>query len=361
MQTYDALATAKTIAWLLGAAGLLILGLAAWSFLRMLRKKPKSEAALREILEKDGLFDPEFLGRAWTAEKIPSPNGGYSLAVHGLDGGSDRVAVFSHDITGNWLACLHYMKPFADSGWTVVAYDGRGHGESGRAHHSYGYFEKHDLGAVCDWALSRFDGSGGLVLHGVSLGAAVSLQFAGIDTRPDAVISDCAFSSAAEELEWRLRKVVRAGPGSKAVFAVTDFLARTIDHFSLRDSDSGAASLSSDADILFIHGSRDEFMPWKMSETMARTRRDACPANRTELILFKDAMHGQSRKSAIASYDRFVLSFADAATARRNGGASPVGGAADGATNGAFTEMPETQNPKKNPEKRNEEVPEGSS
>ena len=303
----------------------LIVLLAVYAFIGMFRRRGKTDAEVRTILGQQGALDRELLGRDWHTEEIPSPNG-YGITVRGLRGRRPRIAVFSHGITYNWLQTLYYARAFADSGWTIVAYDGRGFGqtaspESGARgfHCTFGVLERADLSTVIDWALKRFDGSEGIVLHGVSLGGAVSLQCAGQDRRPSCVISDCAFSSAREQLAWGLRKFLRKGLAIEGVKALVAFLARTIDRVDIAEADSARASLSSDADILFIHGSSDDYVPWKMAEEMARARREARPDARTEVVLFKGAAHALSRASDPATYDRLALAFAESSLDRRNG------------------------------------------
>jgi hypothetical protein len=62
---------------------------------------------------------------------------------------SPRLAVFHHGIGWGWLGMIRYMELFRAEGWTVVAYDSRGHGlERGRRagrpppRPSYGYLRE---------------------------------------------------------------------------------------------------------------------------------------------------------------------------------------------------------------------------
>lgn len=302
----------------------LIAGLSVYAFLNMFRRRGKTDAEVREALLAQDALDAGLLAREWHTEEIPSPNG-YGITVRGLRGKRPRIMVFSHGITYNWLQMLKYARVFSDAGWTVVAYDGRGFGqtaspESGARgiHCSFGVRERDDLSAVIDWALKRFEGAEGVALFGVSLGGAVSLQCAGRDPRPGCVISDCAFSSAREQLAWGLRKALRRGLAIEGVKALTGILVRLIDGYRLEEADPARASLATGTDILFIHGASDTYVPWKMAEDMARARREAMPEARTELVLFKGAAHALSRASDPETYDTLVLAFAESALDRRN-------------------------------------------
>src|SRR6201999_3817149 len=72
-----------------------------------------------------------------------------------------------------------------DRGWRVVAFDFRGHGDSGptaREGASYGYddFVSRDLAAVCEFAREQAEGDGPVVVVGHSLGGHAAIVAQGI-------------------------------------------------------------------------------------------------------------------------------------------------------------------------------------
>jgi pimeloyl-ACP methyl ester carboxylesterase len=251
---------------------------------------------------------------------------------------------------------IRYMLLFLDEGWTVVAYDARGHGGSkgdgrsaaangsgapangsgaagdgrgavangsaGRARPlrpSYGWFEKDDLKAVVDWALAKFGGPGGtggpgagrltLVVFGESMGAATALQYAAIDPRVDAVIADCPFSSAMDELEDQLGRAGVFPPFRKLVAAAADAFCRRLEGFSLRDADPARAVLETEVPILFAHGLEDRYVPWRMSVVMAERRRRALPDAVTELLLVPGARHAECIRADRKRYSDALRDF----------------------------------------------------
>jgi alpha-beta hydrolase superfamily lysophospholipase len=90
---------------------------------------------------------------------------------------------------------LKNISFFSQHRCNIIAYDHRGHGLSYGARPSFGWFEKHDLRRVVDFARQRFPGTEKLVLFGESMGAATVLQYAPSDSRLAAIILDSPFSS----------------------------------------------------------------------------------------------------------------------------------------------------------------------
>jgi len=91
-------------------------------------------------------------------------------------GGSGRPIVLAHGLTATRRYVLHGSRMLERAGYRVIAYDARGHGESGapgdRGAYSYPELVA-DLGAVLDrLEIER------AVLGGVSMGAATTLAFA---------------------------------------------------------------------------------------------------------------------------------------------------------------------------------------
>jgi len=97
--------------------------------------------------------------------------------------------VYVHGTADNRASGTGVIERFGKRGFDVVAYDSRAHGESDGEACTYGFFEKRDLARVLDTV-----DPGPIVLLGTSLGAAVALQEAAVDTRVSAVIAVETFS-----------------------------------------------------------------------------------------------------------------------------------------------------------------------
>jgi pimeloyl-ACP methyl ester carboxylesterase len=99
------------------------------------------------------------------------------------------VVVYLHGIADNRSSAAGIVGRFTSRGFDVIAYDSRAHGASEGEHCTYGYFEKADLQRVLDQS-----GAERAIVIGHSLGAAVGLQTAAIDSRVRAVVAASTFS-----------------------------------------------------------------------------------------------------------------------------------------------------------------------
>ena len=98
---------------------------------------------------------------------------------------------------------MKYVELFRSFGFNVLLYDLRNHGSSGGKNTTFGYYEKYDLRAVVEWAFMR-TGPGGLVgTMGESLGGAISIQHAAIDSRVAFCIATSSFSDFRQLLIYR--------------------------------------------------------------------------------------------------------------------------------------------------------------
>jgi pimeloyl-ACP methyl ester carboxylesterase len=136
----------------------------------------------------------ELATRIW-----PASDGGRAIVVlaHGLTANKDepRVVSLASELHGQ--------------GFDVIAYDSRGHGQSG-GQCTLGDLERHDVAAVVEWARNR---NRRVVLVGASMGAVGVLSYA---TTATDVIGVVTVSSPGE---WRLPLRIRS--------MITASLART--------------------------------------------------------------------------------------------------------------------------------------
>lgn len=301
----------KMLVWLL--LGLCVLGLLSVVFLGIrayiLMFKPK----FRDLdycrtwgLEK-GEFDQSFLNQPWELVQVQSAyrNGSVAAMVRRAAKPARGTAIFVHGITWTRYGMLKYMKPFMDRGWHVVAVDLPGHGDSPPGTKSvpaYGYHEKYDIDAVVNWARDRFGPDLPVILVGESMGAATVLQYAPLgapagaspgDWKVKAIIADCPYSSAADELDARLADTGIPRFIARSVHTLVDLFLSLFRGYHLSDPSPQEAVLRSPVPILFIHGEADTYVPTWMSREMADRRR-TLKAGPTELLLVPEASHAES-------------------------------------------------------------------
>ncbi|HEX4245739.1 MAG TPA: alpha/beta hydrolase, partial [Acidimicrobiales bacterium] len=116
------------------------------------------------------------------------------------------VVVLAHGLTANKdeLRVVTLASELQGQGFEVIAYDSRGHGQSG-GHCTLGDLERYDVAAVVEWARAR---NRRVVLVGASMGAVAVLSYAATAGDVTGVV---AVSSPGEwRLPLRIRSVVTA-------------------------------------------------------------------------------------------------------------------------------------------------------
>jgi hypothetical protein len=254
-----------------------------------------------------GEFDQTFLDKNWELVQVHSSYRNAPIAAMVLPAPekSAGTAIFVHGITWTRYGMLKYMQPFIDRGWHVVALDLAGHGDSPVGNKSvpaYGYHEKYDIDALVDWARDRFGPALPVILVGESMGAATVLQYApmgapggtGAETwKVKAIIADCPYSSAADELDARLADTGIPRFVAKPAHKFVDVLLYTFRGYHLSDPSPKEAVLQSPVPILFIHGEADTYVPTWMSRDMADRRR-SLKVGPTEILFVPEASHAKS-------------------------------------------------------------------
>ena len=120
--------------------------------------------------------------------------------------GKIKIAIICHGYTSSKYGSVIYSKLFLKRGITVLTYDHRNHGLSGKAFTSMGYYEKFDLQTVIDWCYETYGTNLAIVTHGESMGAATVLSHLTIDGRVRCVVSDCGFSNLYDLLKYQIKK-----------------------------------------------------------------------------------------------------------------------------------------------------------
>ena len=187
--------------------------------------------------------------------------------------------VYLHGVADNRSSSVGVIDRFGKRGFDVIAYDSRAHGDSSGNVCTYGFYEKQDLHRVID-TIER----GPIVLVGTSLGAAVALQEAALDSRVAAVVAAETFSD--------LRTVAT----ERAPFV---FTARIIDrafrlaeqqgHFDVDAVSPAAAAARIEIPVLLVHGADDADTPADHSRRVF-----AALAGPKRLIVVPGARHNES-------------------------------------------------------------------
>jgi hypothetical protein len=198
--------------------------------------------------------------------------------------GRRGTLVYLHGIADNRASATGVIDRFGKRGFDVVAYDSRAHGESAGDVCTYGFFEKRDLYRVLDTV-----GPGPIVLVGTSLGAAVALQEAALDTRVTAVVGAEGFSDLRTVATERAPFFFTRGTITRAFQ-----LAERQGRFEVDAVSPVVAATEIKIPVLLVHGAADSDTPPDHSRRVL-----AALAGPKRLILVPGARHNESLRGEV--------------------------------------------------------------
>ena len=164
--------------------------------------------------------------------------------------------VYLHGSADNRASVVGVAKRYVPSGYDVLAYDSRAHGESTGDACTYGYYEKHDLAKAIDSLKVPV-----VAVIGVSLGAAVAIQAAAEDARVARVVAISTFSDLRMVATERAPFFASAGNIREAI-AIAEKQA----NFVVDDVSPARTAARLSIPVLLIHGAVDRETPPAHSE-----------------------------------------------------------------------------------------------
>lgn len=192
--------------------------------------------------------------------------------------------VYLHGIADNRTSAAGVIDRFSRRGFDVVAYDSRAHGESAGDVCTYGVLEKRDLYRVLDTV-----GPGPILLVGTSLGAAVAVQEAALDTRVTAVVAAETFSDLRTVATERAPFFFTRGTIARAFQ-----LAEQQGHFEVDAASAVVAAAKINIPVLLVHGAADSDTPPDHSRRVL-----AALTGPKRLILVPGARHNESLRGEV--------------------------------------------------------------
>ena len=195
------------------------------------------------------------------------------LLFHGYRGDGER------DVSGGIERCWAL-------GRNVLIVDQRASGTSDGNTITFGVKEKYDCLTWVHFINEHFGKDSVVLISGVSMGAATVI-LAAAEELPDnvaCVLADCGFSSAGEMIQ---KVIAEMKLPVSITYPFVWLGARLFGGFNLNDASPFNALEKCKLPILFIHGDKDDYVPYEMSERMyARYQ------GKKGLTLIKGAGHG---------------------------------------------------------------------
>lgn len=220
---------------------------------------------------------------------------------------SHKYLISLHGYRGSWQENSFVANVIFDKGFNVLMIDQRGHHESSGKYFSMGYKESRDLFFWITYIVNK-DPLAQIVLYGLSMGAA-TLMFSMKYPMPKNVkcaIEDCGYSCIKEELFSCLNLKFKTKLISKK------FILSSLESFCYLKGininiSTKESLLKCQTPILFIHGSKDMYVPFAMLDTNFSNLKSGV-FKQKEVF---DATHASSAYSDPDRYKTIISNFTD--------------------------------------------------
>lgn len=268
-----------------------VASLASDSFLKPYEKELSDGAKYYDELKKEQICITSFDGLNLIADYTEKDN-------------CDKILILMHGYRSSAKNDFSAgLKFYRELGFNILMPDQRAHGRSDGRYITFGTFEKHDCLAWIREMSARFPNKK-IYLAGLSMGATTVLLTSCMElpAAVTAVIADCGFCCGYDEVKITAKRINSHIPS----FAVdiVNFMCRIFGGFDLRDDNTQLSLKHSKIPTLFIHGTRDMFVPCEMT----LRNFDACRAPK-ELLTVPGATHGMSFLTDKTAYTETVKEF----------------------------------------------------
>ncbi len=227
--------------------------------------------------------------RGWFVDSKLKPAQGTIFLLHGI------------------ASCKGTMIPtagiLASSGFNCVLYDSRANGESGGLNCTFGYFEKKDLSAYVDSAMSRYPDSGPYGVFGNSLGAAVAIQTMAADKRLVCGIVESPFANLRDVIHDYFARmfIVHINSIPDRALSFTEKIA----HFPIDSVQPALLAKRITQPVMVIHGLEDKHIKSSYGKIVF----DNLSSREKQWLPIPNGDHYNLRKVGGAEYQRQIVEF----------------------------------------------------
>ena len=227
------------------------------------------------------------------------------------------LVVKQNEPSDKWLVCVHgytsgpkgmgsYALHYYERGYNVLLPALRGHDVSEHQHISMGWLDRLDVVDWIQYLINTYGADIQIVLHGVSMGSATVMMATGehLPFNVKACIADCGFSSVWDEFKNEL-KVTYHLHTFPTLFSAS-LVSKVFGGYGFKEASSIKQLKKSKTPTLFIHGEKDEFVPYRMMDL----NYNAASCEKEKLSI-PDAEHANSHLVHPEIYWPAVFNFLD--------------------------------------------------
>lgn len=274
-------------------------------YLQMTRMRVKNEHKLFKVLEAAGLYSRERYESLGKKEVTIMSFDGLKLCGAAIESnpGSKHWILLVHGYTGSRAVSTQFIDLFTEEGYNVLLIDQRRHGRSEGRFTTYGYYEKYDVQAWVRWIAEQYGHDVVIGLHGQSLGGGTVLEYLSIaDPQVKLVIADCPYSDLTDLMRHQLTRLHKIP--SVPFLSWVNARIRSKAGFSLDQVSPIRAVRNSSLPVMFIHGTKDNYVPTRMSVEMYEAKKE-----HNRLLLIEGAAHANAYHINPEQYRKGVHSF----------------------------------------------------
>ena len=180
---------------------------------------------------------------------------------------TDKWAIVVHGYTSEGKLLSSKAKHLYNMGYNVLVPDLRSHGTSEGNYIGMGWHDRLD---IIDWInyIVKNNPKSEIALHGTSMGSATVLMVSGekLPSNVKAIVADCGYTSVYDEFSYQLKQLFNL-----PAFPITNF-SDVVTHiragYCLNDASAINQVKKSTTPILYIHGDKDDFVPYYMMDEL---------------------------------------------------------------------------------------------
>lgn len=215
-----------------------------------------------------------------------------NLKLHGYEVKNEtktnKWAIVVHGYTSEGELVSSKAKHFYEMGYNILVPDLRGHGKSEGDYIGMGWDDRLD---IIDWINNILEDnpSSEIILHGTSMGAATVLSTSGenLPNNVKAIIADCGYTSVWNEFTYQLKALFNLP--AFPVMNLSNMVTMVKAGYSLKDASPIEQVAKSKTPILYIHGDKDDFVPYYMMDELYK----ATSSEKSKLTV-QNAGHGKA-------------------------------------------------------------------
>ena len=194
-----------------------------------------------------------------------------------------------HGYTDSGYFMVPAAKRFLEYGYNVLIPDLQAHGKSDGKYIGMGWKDRLDIMGWIDYLIATY-GNIKIILYGISMGAATVMMTSGekLPSNVRMVIEDCGYTSAWDEFAYELKYLFHM-PTFPALYNA-NFITKIRAGYSLKKASSIKQLKKSVTPTLFIHGNKDQFVPFDMLDKLY----EAANCKKEKLVI-KAAGHAEAQ------------------------------------------------------------------